>query len=200
MKIIEASYDIVAWPQDALQRIEAAGRTCYKSEDRTTETSASAFVRRLVESHHESVLEHVSATVRFIVDRATSHQLVRHRLMSVSQESQRYCDYEKKGLIFVRPCQFRDGTAEFEIWRQAMSQTEQSYLDLRDSSAPQAARSVLPNSTKTELVVTANFRQWRHILRERTSHAADLQMRGVMLPLREEMAGRCPEVFGVINA
>lgn len=181
-----------------LQRIERIGRTCYKSEAAITEDSAIEFVRRILRSGHESVIEHESLTVRFICDRGVSHEIVRHRLASFSMESTRYCNYGKgdDGVTFIRPFFFEDGTPEYYCWKSAMKHTEGRYLELLERGrTPQEARSVLPNSLKTEIVVTANFREWRHILRLRTSKAAHPQMRQLMVPLLQTLQGRIPVLF-----
>lgn len=101
--VVEPSFEILAMPSNALELLERAGRTCYKSEDRITEESAKRFVKMLRDSGHESVLEHASATVKIICSRSCSHQLVRHRIASFSQESQRYVNYNKKGFQVICP-------------------------------------------------------------------------------------------------
>ena len=206
MKIINASYRIET-PIDGaemLKRIEKAGRTCYKSEDLITEESAKAFVRRLIERGHESVLEHESITVRVVCDRGVSHELVRHRIASFSQESTRYCNYsgDKFGseLTFIKPCFLEEGTGEFGSWIMAMNFSEFAYFDmLAEGCTPQQARSVLPNSVKTEVVMTANLREWRHFLKLRTAKAAHPQMRELTVPLLEELQKRIPVVFDDIQ-
>lgn len=203
MKIIEPFYEIEHCPDraDVLSRIERAGRTCYKSEDKITEDSGSAFVAKILGMGHESVIEHVSMSVRFVCDRGVTHELVRHRLAAFSQESTRYCNYAKgkhgSELTFIRPLFWEDNSPFFEQWYCAMENAEIAYLDLvRDGASPQEARSVLPNSLKTEIVMTANVREWRHVFRLRCSPRAHPQMRQVMLPLLEEVGGRLPELFG----
>ena len=202
MKIINACYSIET-PIDGaeiLKRIEKAGRTCYKSEDRITEESAEAFVRMLIERGHESVLEHESITVRFICDRGVSHEIVRHRLASYSQESTRYCNYsgDRFGseLTFIKPCFFKKKKGAYCSWYNSMDFAECAYFDmLDDGCTPQEARTVLPNSTKTEVVMTANLREWRHFLKLRTAKAAHPQMRELTVPLLHELQERIPVVF-----
>lgn len=206
MKIIEASYSIET-PIDGaemLKRIEKAGRTCYKSEDRITEESAEAFVRKLIERGHESVLEHESLTVRFVCDRGVSHEIVRHRIASFSQESTRYCNYSGNRfgnqITFIKPCFLEEGTGGYKLWKQAMFVAEKEYFELlRWGCTPQEARSVLPNSTKTEIVMTANLREWRHFLKLRTAKAAHPQMRELTVPLLKELQERIPVVFDDIK-
>ena len=206
MKIINASYRIET-PIDGaeiLKSIEKAGRTCYKSEDRITDESAEAFVRMLIERGHESVLEHESITVRFVCDRGVSHEIVRHRLASYSQESTRYCNYsgDRFGnqITFIKPCFLEEGTGGYKLWKQAMFVAEKEYFELLNwGCTPQEARSVLPNSVKTEIVMTANMREWRHFLKLRTAKAAHPQMRELTVPLLEELQERIPVVFDDIG-
>lgn len=151
---------------EILKRIEPAGRICYKSEDRITDESAENFVRMLIERGHESVLEHESITVRFVCDRGVSHEIVRHRIASFSQESTRYCNYSGNRfgnqITFIKPCFLDEGTGGYKLWKQAMFVAEKEYFELLNwGCTPQEARSVLPNSTKTEIVMTANLREWR---------------------------------------
>lgn len=210
MKLVRPSYEIVQWPVDAEIQIEQVGRTCYKSEDRVTESSAVGFVRKLVKREHWSVIEHVSASVRFVVDRGVSHELVRHRLASYSQESTRYCDYSGGHVEFVIPPwvdvaegNYADAASIEGVdlngcwWVSLLLEAERTYKRLRGAGwSPQQARSVLPNSLKTEVVMTANFREWYHVFRLRASKKAHPQMREIMLPLADEFAKRCSGVFG----
>ena len=164
-----------------LRRVELIGRTCYKSENRITEDSAETFVQGLIKRGHESVLEHCSFTLRFICDRGISHEIVRHRLASYSQESTRYCNYSKDGfgneITVVQPCFFWPGSKLYDRWAEICSDCEDAYLDLLEMGAtPQQARTVLPHSLKTEVVMTANIREWRHFFRQRCSTAAHPQM------------------------
>lgn len=143
-------------------------------------------------------IKHRHIAVKFIVNRAVTHEIVRHRPCSFLQESQRYCRYadDKFGgeVSFIKPLFFEEGTPEFDLWKKAMEETERIYLELLKTSSPQAARTVLPNSCKTELIVYANLQEWKHIFRLRTSKAAEPSMREVMIPLHEELRGRFPEI------
>lgn len=207
MKIINASYSIetpIYSGEELLKSIEHAGRVCYKSEDRITEKSAKAFVRKLIERGHESVLEHESITVRFVCDRGVSHEIVRHRIASFSQESTRYCNYSGNRfgnqITFIKPCFLEEGTGGYKLWKQAMFVAEKEYFELLNwGCTPQEARSVLPNSTKTEVVMTANLREWRHFLKLRTATAAHPQMRELTVPLLHELQRRIPVVFDDIQ-
>lgn len=207
MRIIDPSFEIMhmAEPADLLRLLELAGRVCYKSEDRITEDSAADFIGRIVRSGHESVIEHAAATVRFVCDRGVTHELVRHRLASYSQESTRYANYAKdkfgREITVIRPHFWAEDDARYELWKQAMLAAEKAYLDLVDAGATaQEARSVLPNSLKTEIVMTANMREWRHVLKLRCDTPAHPQIRQVMLPLLAEFNRRLPALFGDLAA
>lgn len=189
---------------EMLKRIERAGRTCYKSEDKITDESAPAFVKKILFMGHESVLEHEKVTVRVVCDRGVTHEIVRHRLCAFSQESTRYCDYHKSGEIqVIDPCFWPAGFEHEDtrgLWLNAMVNAERIYNVLREHGAsPQEARSVLPNSLKTEIVVTADLREWRHIFRLRTSKRAHPQMREIMVPLLAEFKSRIPVIFDDIG-
>jgi thymidylate synthase (FAD) len=182
---------------DALRFIERIGRVAWKSEGLATETSAPRFIKMLISKGHESVLEHLDVTVRFIVDRGVSHEIVRHRIASFTQESTRYCDYVKVGDVeFIRPPFWADDDIRFKDWTLAMSHAEGAYNRLRAAGAtPQEARSVLPNSLKTELVMTANLREWRHFFKLRAAPPAHPQMRQVAGLLLLEFQRRFPVFF-----
>lgn len=157
-------------------------------------------MRSIIERGHESVLEHVSISVRFIVDRGVSHELVRHRLASLSQESTRYCNYSKDGfgreITVIEPTALNLNGSAYIAWLGGCKCSENAYFIMLDSGAtPQEARSVLPNSLKTEVVISADLREWRHILRLRTDKAAHPQMREVMVPLLNELKKEVPALF-----
>ena len=177
--------------------IEKAGRVCYKSEDKITTDSAEKFIEMVRSRGHESVLEHCVFTVKFLTDRGVTHELVRHRLVSYSQESTRYCNYSKKGMTFVRPVFWGDSPPKMAIWEGQMMACEATYNLLvgRGAATPQEARCLLPNSLKTEIVCTTNVREWRHILKLRTSKAAHPQIRCLMLPLLKELQEVLPVLF-----
>lgn len=205
MKIIKASFVIEDCidGEVMLQKLERAGRTCYKSEDDITIDSAKRFVKMIIERGHESVLEHEKVTVRIICDRGVTHEIVRHRIASYSQESTRYCNYsdDKFGseITVIEPC-FCKGDTTWRVWDWAMEHAEKSYLQLLKLGAtPQEARSVLPNSLKTEIVVTMNLREWRHFFKLRTSNKAHPQMREIARPLLVEFTTRIPAVFDDIT-
>lgn len=184
-----------------LKKLERCGRVAYKSEDRITPDSARKFIKSLIERGHESVIEHVSITVKFICDRGITHEIVRHRLVSYTQESTRYCNYQKKGIAVVEPMFWGKLDNKHMAWVAAMENTERAYNYLIESGAsPQEARSVLPSSLKTEIVVTANLREWRHILKLRTSKAAHPQMRELMIPLLCDFKRLIPVIFDDVES
>lgn len=210
MRIIEPSYEILTEISEGgtkeLQHIEKIGRVCYKSEDKITEDGESAkkFVKMLIDRGHEAMIEHSSLSVKFTVDRGVSHELVRHRIASFAQESTRYCNYSKdkfdNGITFIKPFFFGEDTQNYKEWIHAMGIAEKSYLQmLKDGATPQEARSVLPNSTKTEITITANYREWRNFFELRTAKAAHPQMTQVTRPLLKELKTRLPIVFDDIE-
>lgn len=189
--------------QKVLQKIEAAARTCYKSEGKIQEGSAAKLVAGLIKSGHEAMLEHASVTVKFVVDRGISHELVRHRLASFAQESTRYCNYSKDDfgseITFIIPNYLEYKSEGWNIWKESMKQAEDAYFKMLDFGlSPQQARAVLPNSLKTEVVMTANLREWRHFFKLRalgTTGKPHPQMLEVAVPLLEDMKNLIPVVF-----
>ena len=185
-----------------MELIESAGRVCYKSEDRICEGSADKLIASMMSKHHMSVIEHVSITVRIICDRGISHELVRHRMASFSQESTRYCNYDKNKFgneitVIDILGGFPNMTdRSYTAWIQGCESAEREYFNmLRGGSTAQEARSVLPNSLKTELVVSANAREWRHIFELRCASSAHPQIREIMIPLKAEFAKLWPVLF-----
>lgn len=206
MKIIKPSHEILTPISDGgikeLQLIERIGRVCYKSEERITEDGKSArkFVKMLLDRGHEAMIEHSILTVRFICDRGISHELVRHRAASYAQESTRYCDYSNgkfgSEITIIVPFYLRLGSEEAAAWRESCEAAEKAYFaSLESGLSPQQARGVLPTCLKTEVIVTANYREWRHVLRLRTAPDSHPQMREIMLPLLGELRERIPIVF-----
>lgn len=183
-----------------LKQIELAGRTAYKSEDKITPDSAKDFVKMIRGRGHLSVFEHQFVTVRVICDRGVSHEIVRHRLAAYTQESTRYCNYTKgkfgSELTVIEPCFWTQDDEKYQVWKQTIEQIETGYNKLIELGAtPQEARTVLPNSLKTEIVMTMNLREWRHFFTLRTSKAAHPQMREVAIPLLKEFQKLIPVVF-----
>lgn len=232
MKIVTPSFQIIDH-NNVLRNIELGGRVCYKSEDKMCEGSDVALVEKLKNFKHESVFEHGVLTVRFLTDRGVTHELVRHRVASFSQESTRYCNYSKdkfdNGISVVDPF-FFDPLEEpqavvipsitsdlvhgrevpciaagevfrmtaFDVWMVSCLLSEWAYNTLTQQfkRSAQEARSVLPNSLKTEIQVTANVREWRHILTLRTHRDAHPQIRQIMVPLGRVLAEKWPCIFG----
>lgn len=206
MKIINPSVELInpVEYEVALNTIELAGRTCYKSENKITDDSAEEFIRNIIKRGHEAVLEHVSITVKFICDRGVSHEIVRHRIASYCQESTRYCNYSKdkfgNEITIIRPNFFDGVSKEYACFVRSCKQAEINYFDLLNEGArPEQARSVLPNSLKTELVMTTNIREWRHFFKLRCSKAAHPQMRQVAIMLFEQMKSKYPVFFEDID-
>lgn len=203
MRIVNASVEIIddVVEEDILKKLEMAGRVCYKSEDFVKEGSAARFIGNIVKRGHESVVEHVSITVKFIVDRGVSHQIVRHRIASYSQESTRYCNYSKdkfgNEITVVKPYFLDEGTKGYDMWKEACEVGEKYYFELLDYGlSPEQARNVLPHSLKTELVVTMNIRSWRHFIELRTDRAAHPQIREVAEMLEDKFKELMPVLFG----
>lgn len=229
MYLIKPSFEILDF-NCSPELIEKAGRTCYKSE---CKGEPEKFVEMICKRQHESVLEHSFISVKFIVDRGVSHELVRHRLCAFSQESTRYCNYNKKGITYIIPPWFDLAEGEYELdehhgdyniiynnkekfynpniigsskinvnefcWILGMGFAEQCYNQLiKNGQQPQQARSVLPNSLKTEIVTSANVREWMHILKLRCAKTAHPQMQEIMIPLLKEFQERCPVIFNQV--
>lgn len=203
MKLIEQCAELVKPVpyKDLLEKVEQMGRLCYKSEDKIKEGSAEKFIRGLIKSGHGSVIEHASMTIKFTTNRAMTHQIVRHRLCNFSQESQRYCNYSdgKFGddMLFIKPLWFDDVDNDA---RRSISmafntaETEYNYLVKMCDLKPEQARDLLPNACKTEIGVTANMREWRHIFKERCFGHADPMVKDLMAKALE-IAYTCYPVF-----
>lgn len=199
MRIVEQSAELLWITPDAAKEIEMATRTCYKSEDKYDPEKTEAFLDRVIhQMHHESVVEHGVASFRIICDRGVSHEIVRHRIASYSQESTRYCNYGKekfgKEITVIRP----PGLTPHQesAWTVAMGHAEEAYFDMITSGCtPQIARSVLPTCLKTELVMTTNFRSWLHFLDLRTAPSAHPQIREIALSIQNQLVNACPKIF-----
>lgn len=212
-----------------LQHIEKIARVCYKSEDCITEDGESAkkMIKMLINRDHTAMIEHSSLSVKFTVDRGVSHELVRHRIASFAQESTRYCNYSKdkfgNEITFIQPCWCKEdltgnhkihwkglyGESETVVpkdkgdnwWFWHVAIAERDYIKLLENGwTPQEARSVLPNSTKTEITITANYREWRSFFKLRIARAAHPQAREVTIPLLKELKSKLPIIFDDIEA
>lgn len=204
MQLVKAGYEILDTlnGEEILKKIEKVARVCYKSEDKITDGSAERMVKALVKSKHEAMLEHFSFSVKFICDRGVSHEIVRHRVASFAQESTRYCNYGTKGgeITVIEPIWLvGKNVLEWSSWEEAVRVSEYQYLELLDNGyTPQEARAVLPNSLKTEVVMTANLREWRHFFSLRacgTTGKPHPQMLEVAVPLLKEIKSLIPVVF-----
>lgn len=197
--------------EDILKKIEKIGRVCYKSEDKITDNSAEKFIANILKRGHESVIEHESITVRFICDRGVTHEIVRHRVASYSQESTRYCNYAQDKFNneitvidiatgFKYDLSNEADRKKYEIWNEAMKASERYYFKMLEAGAtPQEARSILPNSLKTEIVITMNLREWRHYMKLRTDRPAHPQIREVSGILLKTFKEKLPVFFSDIE-
>lgn len=192
MRVINSSFEVLSFPTD-ISLLETCGRICYKSEPKG---NPEKFIKKLIDSQHLSVIEHLSCSIKIICDRAIANELVRHRLCSFSQESTRYCNYSKKGMTFIKPSFWEEDSPQYNSWEEAMDEAEVNYNWLISQGAtPEQARSVLPNSLKTEIVMSCNLRELRHILDLRCSAKAHPQIKEIMIPLLKEVYSRCPVIF-----
>jgi len=179
--------------QKILKNLERYGRVCYKSEGRITSESAGSFLQNAMKRGHFSIIEHEKVTVRVICDRGVTHEWVRHRVASYSQESTRYCNYGKLGFQYIYPFFVKFPSQEYAEWKQAVTDATLHYLNLlKYGWTPQEARGVLPNSLKTEIIVTHNIREWRHFFYLRCSAGAHPQIREISLLLLKEFQKRIP--------
>ncbi len=202
MKIVKPSVQLLWITPDPMKQIELAGRTCYKSEDRITPTSSEDFCRRMRKSGHHAMLEHACASFRIVTDRGITHEIVRHRLASYAQESTRYCNYSKDKFgsecSFIEPPGLGDHETSiaFAAWADGCIDAEIAYFKLVEGGqSPQIARSVLPNCTKTEIVMTANLREFRHFITLRGSAAAHPQIRPIALAMWIDLMQYAPAIF-----
>lgn len=206
INIVEPSYEILT-PIDyseILKSIELIGRNAYKSEKSITDSSAEDFIKRIIKRGHESVIEHRYISVRFICDRGISHEIVRHRIASYTQESTRFCNYSKnkfnRTITFIMPYFWRPKEniidEQYAIWYNTCQQSALAYFSLIDSGATaEQARSVLPTSLKTDIIATMNLREWRHFFRLRTHSSAHPQMLQLSIPLLKEFKEKLPAFF-----
>ena len=204
MKIIKPSFEIINMtggsPLELLKVIEQAGRVCYKSEDKITTDSHEKFIKSILSRGHEAVIEHGVITCKIICDRGVTHEIVRHRLASYCQESTRYCNYSNDSfgnqITVIEPCYLEKDSKAYRRWQVACDTAESAYFDmLLDGCTPQEARAVLPNSLKTEIVMTMNIREWRHFFRLRCAKAAHPQMREVAQMGLKQMYEILPIMF-----
>ena len=209
MKVINPRYEMLYYPSiKDLKALEYIGRTCYKSEKHITDISAERFIKNLIDRGHEAIIEHAYISVKFICDRGVSHEIVRHRLASFAQESTRYCNYTSdkfdNHITVIKPIFYDDTeSVQYKTWFDSCMQSEQAYFKLIGSgSTPEEARCVLPNSLKTEVVMTANLREWRHFFKLRAADVtgkAHPQIKQLTIPLLKELQSLLPVVFDDIS-
>jgi thymidylate synthase (FAD) len=232
MKIIKPRWSWISKPPygEALKVVELATRLCYKSENKIGDGTAEPLIRKIIQMGHHSVLEHVQLTARLITSRGISHELVRHRLCAFSQESTRYVDYEGKDMEFIQPSWVHDDCLATSLhqlrslkecdydfhmapgadcyrefrWIRFIEEAEKQYKELRDQDLPpQFARGVLPNDLKTEMIMSANIRQWRHIFNLRVLNKtgrAHPDVVGLLLPMYEDLRCTYPVFFEDMEA
>jgi thymidylate synthase (FAD) len=215
MKIVKPSVELISITPDAEKLIERAGRTCYKSEDKIIGGSAAKFIKMILERGHESVIEHASASFKIVSDRGVLNEVVRHRIASYSQTSTRYVNYSNgkfnKEISVIEPpglsqcydprfhgCIRTDlSCCPWHSWSASVQRAEDSYMQMIDQGmSPQIARSVLPLCLASELIMTANMREWRHFIKLRTSKAAHPQMIEIATMIRDKLIEVAPSVFG----
>ena len=189
-----------------LKSIERAGRTCYKSEDQITDESSEKFIKMLVERGHESVLEHEKISILFVCDRGVSHEIVRHRLANYSQESTRYVNYTKdKFGGEIKFIDIKEGFPEitddlYKEWKYGCESSEATYQAIIENGGKtDFARSVLNNSIATEIVMTADLREWLHFIKLRIAQDAHPEIRVIARKLLQEFKPQLPEIFGGID-
>lgn len=208
MIIVKPSYKILTEidGKKELQHIEKIARVCYKSEDKIDQSGESAkkMVGALLLRGHEAMIEHSFLSVKFIIDRGITHELVRHRIASFAQESTRYCNYAgdkfSNQITVIEPYFYKKDPIKYEVWKKAMEEAERAYFTLLQSgSTPQEARSVLPNSLKTEITISANYREWRNIFKLRCAPDAHPQCREILIPLLKELQSKIPLIFDGIK-
>ena len=202
MKIISPQIEIIS-PIDGnyiLRFLERCGRISYKSEDKITSESSRKFLEMIIKNGHLSVIEHFAVSVKIICDRGVSHELVRHRIASYTQESTRYCNYSKSKfgseLTVIKPCYFNENSEGYFIWAESIKIIEANYIRLLNlGHTPQEARSILPNSLKTEIITTMNLREWRHFFELRCSPNAHPQMQEIASMILMEFNKKIPIIF-----
>ena len=208
MKVIQQSYEILtdlSNPMKILKDIERAGRVCYKSENCITDDSCVVFCKKILSHGHEAVIEHSQLSIKFTVDRAIANELVRHRIASYCQESSRYVNYSKdrfcSEIKLIEPEDLlpRD-SVDYSIWQASCKNAEEAYMSMISNGVkPEIARNVLPLSTATEIIMTANIRELRSVMKLRTSARAHPQMRSTMRKLLDDLKSKIPVLFDDIS-
>lgn len=201
MKIIEPKIEVEKFDgKEIMKRIERACRTCYRSEGSITEESYKTLLKNCITRGHESVLEHEKITIRMTCDLGVYKDLTRHRIASFSVESTRYCNYGKdkfdNELKFIRPCNIEEDSSLYESWHDTMEKIEKNYLDMSNEGAKaDQLRMLLPHSIAAEVTMTANIREWKHILSLRTTNHAHPAIQQLLIPLLLLFKKEMPEIF-----
>lgn len=205
MKIIKPLVEIEKVDYKKIMRnLEKACRTCYRSEDKITEESYKTLLKNCINRGHESILEHEKITVRMICDIGVYKDLTRHRIASFSIESTRYCNYGKdkfeNEIKFIEPINFEKNTEMYKEWEDSCKEIENHYMRMAKLGAtPDQMRMILPHSTAAQVTMTANIREWKHILELRASSHAHPAVEQVMLPILMQFKGKMPEIFDDIK-
>lgn len=205
MKIIEPKIWVEEYdPVKIMKNLERACRTCYRSEGLITDDSYKKLLKNCINRGHESILEHEKITVRMVCDIGVYKDLTRHRFGSFSIESTRYCNYGKdkfdNEIKFIKPCNIEEGTDEYIEWQWCLSQIEESYMKMTElKCTPDQMRMILPHSTAAEVTMTANIREWRHILDLRTKKMTHPSIRQILIPLLLKFKYTMPELFDEIE-
>ncbi len=188
--------ELLSITPNAEKLIESAGRTSYMSFDKQGEDSEKRFIRMLVKSGHHSVLEHAHATFRISgASRSFTHQLVRHRLCSVIQQSQRYVD--ESNFNYIEPDSIKNNPKAHSVFIDFMDRSKEAYLKLSGLKIKKEdARYVLPNAVESQIVVSANFREWRHVVELRGKPQAQWEIRRVAIEILKVLKKHAPNVFG----
>ena len=186
-----------------MKRIERACRTCYRSEGKITDDSYKNLINNCITRGHESVLEHEKVTVRIYSDIGSYKDLTRHRFASFSVESTRYCSYDKdkygNEIAFINPVYIEDKEM-YKVWEKTMQEIEKNYIKMKKLGATtDMCRELLPHSTAGEYTMTANIREWKHILSLRTTKYVHPSIRQVLIPLLKYFKEEMPEIFGNIE-
>ena len=186
-----------------MKRIERACRTCYRSEGKITDDSYKNLINNCITRGHESVLEHEKVTVRIYSDIGSYKDLTRHRFASFSVESTRYCSYDKdkygNEIAFINPIYIEDKEM-YKVWEKNMQEIEKNYIKMKKLGATtDMCRELLPHSTAGEYTMTANIREWKHILSLRTTKYVHPSIRQVLIPLLKYFKEEMPEIFGNIE-
>ena len=206
VKIVAPHVEIIT-PLDGeaiLKHLELCARNCYKSEDKITPDSARTMIKKLLELGHEAMIEHYNLTVKLTCDIGVYKDLTRHRLVSFAIESTRYCNYSKgkfgNELSVIKPCHIKENTPEYDLWLSTMQTIEKNYNQMAALGCrPDQLRMLLPHSTKADVIMTANLREWRHIFKLRCAPAAHPTVQEVMDMLLVKLRNEIPVIFDDIN-